>query len=157
MAKILDGNRISSEIRSEMKTMLATRRSPLTPHRYDQPKPPTAAPALAVVLCSNDPASRVYVKKKIEACNEIGINSSVICPFENGINNWTNPREHLLRTIDYLNSDLNIHGILVQLPLPQELGITNYEIFDRIDPRRAVELQNMTALHACERDITQRV
>ncbi len=140
--KILNGNYISAEIRNEMKVMLAARRSPLMPYHYNKPRLPSIPPTLAVVLCSDDPASRVYVKKKVEACVEVGINSFVLQPFENGIKNWSDPREHLIKTIDCLNSDINVHGILIQLPLPKELNVSNYEIFDRIDPLKDVDVFN---------------
>lgn len=141
MPKILNGNHISAEIRHEMKVMLQARRAPFQ-IRPTVPKLPTAPPTLAVVLCSDDPASAVYVKKKSEACAEVGINSFIVRPFENGIKNWSDPKEHLLRVIDWLNSDSNVHGILVQLPLPAELLMTVSDVFDRIDPLKDVDVLN---------------
>lgn len=143
MPKILDGNSIAKQIRHEMKVMLQARRAPfrLQPGN-GRPLAPSTPPTLAVVLCSDDPASAVYVRKKAEACAEVGINSFIVRPFENGIKNWSDPREHLLRTIDWLNSDSNVHGILVQLRLPKELLMTVSEVFDRIDPLKDVDVLN---------------
>lgn len=88
-------------------------------------------PTLAVVLVGEDPASRIYVKRKLQASVEAGIAS----------------REHrladdvaeaaLLDLIDELNQDEGIHGILVQLPLPKHIDATL--VLDRIDPRKDVD------------------
>lgn len=142
MPKILDGNKIAAEIRNEMRVMLSARKISPVLYSHNQPKPPSLPPTLAVVLCSDDPASAAYVSKKIQACNDVGINSFVVRPFENGLKNWSDPKEHLLRIIDWLNSDSNVHGILVQLPLPKELNVSNYEVFDRIDPLKDVDVFN---------------
>jgi len=83
-------------------------------------------PCLAVVLCNDDPASEIYVQRKREACEEVGINSYLLQPFEGGINNWFNPENHLLNTIEYLNEDPSINGILVQLPLPKHIDAKNH-------------------------------
>lgn len=126
--QILNGNNIAAQIRREMKIALSSRQ--LTP------------PTLAVLLCSEDPASKIYVRKKAEACAEVGINSFLVCPFENGIQNWSDPKERLLKTIGRLNSDTNVHGILVQLPLPKELNLSYHDVFDHIDPLKDVDVLN---------------
>lgn len=72
-------------------------------------------PGLAVILVGDDPASTVYVKNKDQACHKIGIRSEVIRLPED------TTRETLLSTIYQLNADMNVHGILVQLPLPKHL------------------------------------
>ena len=70
---------------------------------------------LAVVLVGDNQASQVYVRNKIKACEEVGIRSySYHLPEETG-------EEQLLSLIDELVSDPNIHGILVQLPLPKHI------------------------------------
>lgn len=143
-AQILNGNNVATQIRHEMKTILLSRRLDSFTVRPLTPKFPSVPPTLAVILCSDDPASKVYVKKKTEACAEVGINSFLIRPFENGIKNWADPKEHLLKTIDWLNSDSNVHGILIQLPLPKELNLTYHEVFDRIDPLKDVDVLNPT-------------
>lgn len=134
MPMLLNGDHVAHQIRNELKIQLAARRDA---HGYVGPLPP---PCLAVVLCTDDPASQVYVKKKIEACEEIGFGSFLVQPFQGGIYRWENPREHLLKTIDWLNSAEGINGILVQLPLPKEIDQT--EIFDRIDPLKDVDVFN---------------
>lgn len=101
-------------------------------------------PTLAVVLCGDDPASAIYVKKKQEICNDVGINSYVLKPFEGGIENWHDPFAHLCSTIHYLNNNKSIHGILVQLPLPKVLSPYLFKVFDLIDPIKDVDVFNPT-------------
>ncbi len=125
MTKILDGLKISAQIKHELKTRLKCRTTP---------------PFLAVVLCSDDPASGIYVRNKIIACEEVGITNMLIKPFEKGVSTLTNPREHLIKTIEYLNSDININGILVQLPISPSIGMTSQEVFDTIDPSKDVDV-----------------
>ena len=70
-------------------------------------------PGLAVVLVGENPASQVYVRSKHKACDEVGMQSeTTACP-------PTTPQAELLALIDRLNADRQIHGILVQLPLPE--------------------------------------
>lgn len=133
MPTILNGRWIARQIRHELHTQLAARRDP----NYHGP---TVPPCLAVVLCTDDPASKLYVKKKVQACDEVGITSLLVEPFQGGIGRWPEPQEHLYKLIEWLNSDSNINGILVQLPLPP--GINPTEIFDRIDPLKDVDVFN---------------
>lgn len=130
-AEILDGNAVAKEIRADLRVEIDKRRHPAVGHSI---KPP----CLAVVLCSDDPASQVYVRKKQEACAEVGITSFLVKPFEGGVNNWFNPMGHLLRTIEWLNDDDSVHGILVQLPLP--VGFDQKLVFDRINPLKDVDV-----------------
>lgn len=145
-AKLLDGNETSAEIRAGIKAQLEKRREAgtflKTPNTHGVPiyTGPIGPPCLAVVLCTEDPASSLYVKRKQDACKEVGITSYLVRPFEGGIENWTRPKDHLLATIDYLNRDSSVHGVLVQLPLPK--GIDQYEVFDRIDPLKDVDVFN---------------
>lgn len=134
MPTILNGKYIASQIQHELKIQLNARQ---IVHGYSGP---ITAPCLAVVLCTDDPASQVYVRKKIEACQAVGITSFFIQPFQGGIAKWPDPNEHLLKTIDFLNSDSNINGILVQLPLPPVIDAT--AVFDRIDPMKDVDVLN---------------
>lgn len=134
MPKILDGNKIAADIRKEIKEQIQSNSDGWG--NFLKP------PCLAVVLCSDDPASQVYVKKKQEACAECGITSFLLKPFEGGIEKWENPKEHLMATIDYLNNDSSVHGILVQLPLPQQLDAR--EVFDRINPLKDVDVFSPT-------------
>jgi methylenetetrahydrofolate dehydrogenase (NADP+)/methenyltetrahydrofolate cyclohydrolase len=88
-------------------------------------------PGLAVILVGNDPASKIYVSKKMKTCEELGIMSQESL-FKEDVT-----QEELLKKIDELNQDKNIHGILVQLPLPKHLNTR--EIIERVDPRKDVD------------------
>jgi methylenetetrahydrofolate dehydrogenase (NADP+)/methenyltetrahydrofolate cyclohydrolase len=89
------------------------------------------APGLAVVLVGEDPASQVYVKRKIEACARVGIASS-----EHRLPADT-PQDALLTLIARLNADPRVHGILVQVPLP--LHINAGIVLGAIDPGKDVD------------------
>jgi methylenetetrahydrofolate dehydrogenase (NADP+)/methenyltetrahydrofolate cyclohydrolase len=99
-------------------------------------------PSLAVILATNDPASRIYVDKKREACEKVGINSILYQPFENGVEKFSDPESHLLGMIDWLNKDKSIHGLLVQLPLP--VGIYKSNVFDALNPLKDVDVFSPT-------------
>lgn len=88
-------------------------------------------PGLAVVLVGQDPASKVYVKHKRRACDEVGINS-----FAHDLDAQTSEAE-VLALITELNNDSKIHGILVQLPLPEHLNASI--ILDAINPEKDVD------------------
>jgi len=90
-------------------------------------------PRLAVVIVGADPASEVYVRNKEKACAELGILSDHIAlPAGTA-------KEELIARIDTLNADASVHGILVQLPLPEGLRAHEEEILERIDPRKDVD------------------
>ena len=90
-------------------------------------------PGLAVVIVGENPASQVYVRNKHKTCEELGINSVVVEMAEN------TAKDELLAKIDELNADKNIHGILVQLPLPDAIKNHSEEILNRIDPLKDVD------------------
>lgn len=90
-------------------------------------------PGLAVIIVGENPASQVYVRNKHKTCEELGIKSEVIAMPENTTKN------ELLAKIDELNADKNIHGILVQLPLPDAIKNNSEEILNRIDPLKDVD------------------
>ena len=103
MAKIIDGKRISAEIKDELKQKVA------------KLKQQGITGALAVIQVGNDPASSVYVRNKKKACEYIGIESlSYELPEET-------TQEELLALIDRLNQDDKVNGILVQLPVPKHI------------------------------------
>jgi methylenetetrahydrofolate dehydrogenase (NADP+)/methenyltetrahydrofolate cyclohydrolase len=104
-AKIIDGVAVSAKIRAECKTRVAD----LTARGI--------RPGLAVVLVGSDPASAVYVRNKIRACSDVGIRS-VRYDFPADVGPDT-----VIATIEQLNADPAIHGILVQLPLPPQLAV----------------------------------
>ena len=90
-------------------------------------------PGLAVIIVGENPASQVYVRNKHKSCEELGINSVVVEMAEN------TTKDELLAKIDELNADKNIHGILVQLPLPDAIKNNSEEILNRIDPQKDVD------------------
>jgi methylenetetrahydrofolate dehydrogenase (NADP+) / methenyltetrahydrofolate cyclohydrolase len=88
-------------------------------------------PALAVVLVGDDPASQVYVRRKISECARVGILSvEHRLPVDH-------PQDSLLMLIDQLNADASVHGILIQLPLPAHIDAAL--VLDRIDPAKDVD------------------
>ncbi|MGB0747818.1 MAG: bifunctional methylenetetrahydrofolate dehydrogenase/methenyltetrahydrofolate cyclohydrolase FolD [Magnetospiraceae bacterium] len=88
-------------------------------------------PGLAVVLVGEDPASQVYVRSKLKATTEAGLNS-----FEHRLAETTT-EEELLALVDQLNADPTVHGILVQLPLPAQ--ISEDAVIAKIDPAKDVD------------------
>ena len=93
-------------------------------------------PGLAVVLIGDNPASQVYVSHKIKACAEVGIQSFEIkMPA-------TVTQEEVIGVLRQLNSDSKVHGILVQLPLPQHLDANR--IMQTIDPHKDVDVLTYT-------------
>ena len=88
-------------------------------------------PGLAVILVGEDPASQVYVKNKKKGCEEVGfLSREYLLPADT-------KEEDLLSLIDRLNLDPEIHGILVQLPVPR--GIDSERVIARIDPKKDVD------------------
>jgi methylenetetrahydrofolate dehydrogenase (NADP+)/methenyltetrahydrofolate cyclohydrolase len=88
-------------------------------------------PGLAVILVGADPASHLYVGLKEKSCAEVGIH------FEKYLFFATEPQEKIIKKIEELNADSNIHGILVQLPLPEQLD--ENKIIQAIDPAKDVD------------------
>ncbi len=118
-ARVLDGTAIGRAIRDEVAAEVSRLKG--TGHR----------PGLAAVLVGEDPASAVYVRSKGKACDEAGMHSVTIrLPVET-------PEAELLATVDRLNADPEIHGILVQLPLPKH--INSEKVLRRIDPGKDVD------------------
>jgi methylenetetrahydrofolate dehydrogenase (NADP+)/methenyltetrahydrofolate cyclohydrolase len=119
-AQLLDGKSISSDIRSGIKkkvdALLAAGRR---------------RPGLAVVLVGADPASHIYVRNKRKACAEVGFHSEM-----HELSDDTS-QERLLELIDSLNADDQIDGVLVQLPLPDQ--IDEEAVIERIMPTKDVD------------------
>ena len=86
---------------------------------------------LAVIQVGSDPASSIYVRKKREACKAVGIQT-----FNHDLPVQTT-QQHLLTLIKSLNEQPNIHGILMQLPLPQH--IDKQAVIEAIDPKKDVD------------------
>lgn len=119
MAKIIDGKLISAQIRQECKEKVAAL------------KQEGKEVCLVVVQVGEDPASSVYVRNKIKACEEIGIVSKSYKLEEN------TTEEELLQLIDTLNKDNSVNGILVQLPLPKHMD--EKTITQAISPKKDVD------------------
>jgi methylenetetrahydrofolate dehydrogenase (NADP+)/methenyltetrahydrofolate cyclohydrolase len=102
-ATIIDGNRIAQKVRNEWK------------QRAEALKSRDVLPGLAVIIVGENPASKVYVRNKIKACHDVGLHSEVH-EFPGDIS-----EEMLFACIHNLNENPDIHGILVQLPLPDHI------------------------------------
>jgi methylenetetrahydrofolate dehydrogenase (NADP+)/methenyltetrahydrofolate cyclohydrolase len=115
-AKIIDGKAIAQSLRDGYRRQVE--RMPLKP-------------GLAVIIVGDNPASRLYVRNKVQACAEVGIRSEVLeLPADTA-------ESKLLETIQGLNADAAIHGILVQLPLPQHLRVRR--VLEAISPEKDVD------------------
>ncbi len=118
-ARLIDGARHAQAIRDEVAADVRTLAA--AGHQ----------PGLAVVIVGEDPASQVYVRAKGKACLEAGMHSETIrLPADTS-------QAELLATVDRLNQDPAIHGILVQLPLPRQLD--EREVLLRLDPAKDVD------------------
>src|SRR3954470_7201190 len=118
-ASILDGNKIAAEIRAEAAAEVRALAAAGT------------RPGLAVVLVGNNPASEVYVRGKVKACEETGIFSEKHTPSANA------STEELLELVADLNRRDEIDGILVQLPLPRQLD--SKKVLLAVDPAKDVD------------------
>ncbi len=118
-AKILDGKKLASEIKVEVK------------ERTERLKERGVTPGLAVVLVGEDPASKVYVGQKEKGCRDAGFASFLHRMPE------TTTQSELLALIERLNSDRTVHGILVQLPLPGH--IDSDAVLSAIRPEKDVD------------------
>ena len=119
-ATIIDGKRVSREIREALKAETA-----------EFVEKTGVTPGLAVVLVGNDAASAVYVRNKHRACEEIGFYSEVHELPED------TKEDDLLALLDRLNLDPKIHGILVQLPLPKQIDAD--KVIRKIKPEKDVD------------------
>ena len=103
MAKIIDGKLVSANLREKIKSEVCDlKKSGITP-------------GLSVIKVGENPASNIYVQNKIKACEDVGIKSYAYYLPEN------TSQDELINLIETLNDDANIHGILVQLPLPSNI------------------------------------
>lgn len=118
-AQMLDGKAMSAELREELAL------------RVQRVKGKGVTPGLAVILVGDDPASQIYVKNKELGCQQVNIHSVTIRLPE------TASQAELEAQIDKLNADASIHGILVQLPLPQ--GLDEAAALARILPEKDVD------------------
>lgn len=119
-AEIISGKEIANEVRNEIRADVG-----------ELVVKTGVRPGLAVVLVGENPASRVYVRNKTKACEEVGIRS-----FQHDLPENTT-QEKLLSLVRDLNQNSDVHGILVQLPLPKQ--INEIEILEAIDPGKDVD------------------
>jgi methylenetetrahydrofolate dehydrogenase (NADP+) / methenyltetrahydrofolate cyclohydrolase len=118
-AQLIDGNALSRQIRAEV----AQRAAALQARGV--------TPGLAVILVGENPASQVYVRNKVKACQDSGLHS-VLEKYD-----ATMTEAELLARIEALNHDPSIHGILVQLPLPKH--IDDHKVIEAISPEKDVD------------------
>jgi methylenetetrahydrofolate dehydrogenase (NADP+)/methenyltetrahydrofolate cyclohydrolase len=118
-ARILDGKALAASIRLDLKQQVdaLVRRG--------------VHPGLAVILAGDDPASKVYVRNKTRACEEIGVRSQQI-DYPAAVT-----QEELIGRIRKLNADPAVHGILVQLPLPKHLDAAG--VLESVQPEKDVD------------------
>ena len=118
-AQLIDGNALSRQLR----TQVAERVSAL--------KAQGLTPGLAVILVGENPASQVYVRNKVKACEDTGMHS-VLEKYEASMT-----ESELLARVEALNNDPSIHGILVQLPLPAHMDAQ--KVIEAISPAKDVD------------------
>lgn len=117
--QVISGQQLAKELRETMKEEVnLLKQSGITPH-------------LTVILIGDDPASLSYVNGKKKASAEVGISSEIIKLDE------TIQEDELLQKISELNNDPNVHGILVQLPVPKH--IDEQKVIEAIDPKKDVD------------------
>lgn len=119
-ARILDGKALALKVRGEVTADVARLKAETG-----------ITPGLTVVLVGESAASQVYVRNKENACKAAGMNGTVL-RFPAGVS-----QAALMETVDLLNADRNVHGILVQLPLPPH--VHDRTVLERIDPGKDVD------------------
>lgn len=119
MAVIIDGKELAKKIRLELKV------------EADKLKANGIFPKLAVIMVGDDKASKIYVKNKSKACEEIGIE------YEEFIMDANISMDELLNLIEKLNNRADIHGILLQSPIPKNLDIN--QAFNKISHKKDVD------------------
>ena len=118
-AQTIDGNALSRQLRADVAARTAALRARGT------------TPGLAVVLVGDNPASQVYVRNKVKACEDAGLHS-VLEKYD-----ATLSQADLLARVEALNNDPAIHGILVQLPLPAHIDAQ--KVIEAISPAKDVD------------------
>jgi methylenetetrahydrofolate dehydrogenase (NADP+)/methenyltetrahydrofolate cyclohydrolase len=119
VAQVIDGVALSKQLRQQISD------------RVSQLKQQGVTPGLAVILVGDNPASQVYVRNKIKACEDTGF-KSVLEQYP-----ATLTEAELLQRVQALNLDASIHGILVQLPLPEH--IDGQKVIEAISPTKDVD------------------
>ncbi|MDI6826446.1 MAG: tetrahydrofolate dehydrogenase/cyclohydrolase catalytic domain-containing protein [Candidatus Aenigmarchaeota archaeon] len=119
MVVIIDGKKIAEEIMEGLKP------------RIQKLKKKNIIPTLAIVMVGDNPASRIYIRNKQKACEEIGMNSNLY-EFPESMK-----EEKLMALIQELNNDKKIHGIIIQLPLPKHMD--EKKILSTVSPEKDVD------------------
>lgn len=119
---IIDGKKLAADVKNELKM------------EVKKLKDRGIYPTLSIVMVGDDPSSKVYVRNKLRACEEIGINSILYEKPE------TIGEKELIDLVESLNEGENIHGIIVQLPLPKH--IDEIEICNTVSPKKDVDCLN---------------
>lgn len=120
IAKLISGPEIAKEIKAEVAEEVS-----------EIVRLKGVRPGLTVILVGDDPASKVYVRNKQLGCDQVGFKSEAIRMDESV------STEDLLKKIDHLNYDINVHGILVQLPLPPQ--VDKNRVLESIFPEKDVD------------------
>lgn len=118
-AQLIDGNALSRQLRTQVAERVAAL------------KAQGLTPGLAVILVGENPASQVYVRNKVKACEDTGMHS-VLEKYEASMT-----ESELLARVEALNNDPSIHGILVQLPLPAHMDAQ--KVIEAISPAKDVD------------------
>jgi methylenetetrahydrofolate dehydrogenase (NADP+)/methenyltetrahydrofolate cyclohydrolase len=118
--KIIDGKQIAEVIKAEIRAEVAKYIDD-----YD------VAPHLAAILVGDDAASDTYVSHKEKDCKSVGITSSIY-RFSTDVS-----EDELLKTVDFINDDDDVHGLIVQLPLPKHINVDT--VISHIDPKKDVD------------------
>ena len=118
-ARIMDGKKIAEEVKANIK------------REVDSLRFRGISPCLATILIGDDPASQTYVRIKHKSCEEVGILSKNLQLPSDA------KQEEAIKLIEALNEDPNVHGILIQLPIPG--SIDGYELVERIHPEKDVD------------------
>ena len=119
-AKIIDGKKIAEKIRSDVSKEIIQLKS-----KYG------IIPNIVTIIIGNDPTSELYLKLRDKACSEVGIKSSHLEFKED-----TSEKE-IIKSIDQLNQDKNVHGILIQLPVPKHISSDN--LINNVDYKKDAE------------------
>ena len=118
--QVMDGKALAAEIKTNLAETIQTMKA-----QTDR------VPGLTVVIVGKDPASQGYVRSKHKTATELGIRSQVL-ELDQKI-----AAEQLIQTIEALNRDMDVHALLVQLPLPA--GMNTWEILEHVDPQKDVD------------------
>ena len=119
-AAVIDGREIAKKIRKEIYDEVVSLKS-----KYN------VTPKITTLLIGDDPGSKLYLKLRDNACNKVGITSDHL-EFDENIS-----EDEIIAAIQNLNNDENVHGILIQYPVPSH--ISQDTLMSSIDPKKDVE------------------